>query len=707
MKVGFPRTLLVIFFLFITFFFMPPTDLQLSLGQDGIPTRAEASYTFNAKEDEPFNAFLQDVNISGEDLIWTFVDKPGWVEMNSGLLFGTPGNDDVGYTNFTVNVTSTTEQVLVDVSISVANTPPLLVEGSVAPMGWEDQDYVSKFDLREDGDKWEVRMKQSGPWNTTWLEIDRTGRISGTPRNVHVGNWTVNLTLDDLNGGIVYYEWTITVVNELPNITVKDYGLVQEWVEKTIDFDCRSEGDGATYYQVIRDDFGGTLDPVTGKFTFLPGLSARTRGVLEVESLDIFGGKDLSRLEITINNTPPRLLSELPKVFKAGEEVLIDLDSNDEIGFVNYQLFQGAILFSDGSGTDEFISNGKLRILPWNMDVGQYSYWISLTDAYYSVRMYPWNFTVIENSSFNDPEVSIEVLSVSNDLVRVNLHVDPSGQKFYKGSSGNDESINYSGVFVTYPGSHQGLALKEFDPENVTIVEVPISNISGLVNLTVIVRFEHLDGSSRVISNSVQIEIPPIDRDGDGNAGSFPWWLIIILFLILSLTLIAMALTMVEKTSYAAQMAIFRGGTIDEEPVLSLVHERPGIHFKELLEYSNFSRRDLVSTLVHLERTGTVRPIPDGTLVRFYPTVGSFVDGPLVLNKQQERIAVSLLDVVKLSHQELSDATGISKKKLERETSLISLKGILRKRNGREGPEYYMSAKEKKRLREWLDRRSR
>ena len=191
----------------------------------------------------------------------------------------------------------------------------------------------------------------------------------------------------------------------------------------------------------------------------------------------------------------------------------------------------------------------------------------------------------------------------------------------------------------------------------------------------------------------------------NGSDGpDFPWWIVIVVVVGLLIAL-GISLLVIENTSYAIQMAVFRGGTIDQESVISLVQDRPGINFRELRKVLGYGRRDLVSTLVHLERAGIVRPIPDGTKVRFYPTVGSFVEGPLTLSKQQERIVRALLDVPKMSHRELSDATGIPGGRIGKEATLLELKGVLRKKKGREPPEYFMSAREKKWVREWIERR--
>ncbi|MBN1539335.1 MAG: hypothetical protein JW939_04260, partial [Candidatus Thermoplasmatota archaeon] len=520
----------------------------MTSGQEEVPgggsttTRNGLDRVFNATEDEPFEAIIEKDIISGENVTFSFVEKPSWLEMDNETMFGTPGNDEVGWTNFTVNITSTTEEFLINISIYVLNSPPTMVEGSISLIAREDRYYESKFEPGEEGEKWEVRMRQSGPWNTTWLELDQDGKVFGAPKNIHVGNWTVNLTLDDMNGGLAFLEWNVTVVNEPPNITVKEYGTIQEWKEKTIDFDCRSEGDGATYYQLIRDDFGGSLDPVTGEFTFLPGLSGMGSGTLIIESVDFFGGSDREYIELMINNTPPELTSELPEVFVAGEEVTIDLESKDEAGYIWYAFAGRSIIFSDAITNNKFHSNGMLRVLPWNMDAGFYSFRIYLRDTFNEVRYYYWNFTVIENSTFKDPQIEMEPLSISKNLVRIGVNINAYGQIFYP-----NELYNY--VNIRHPGSKQDLAYSNFSPFNQTFVEIPISNVTGLVNVSLHLYFENMGGSYRSIIKTIQIEIPTSGQNGAANDRTFPWWPVILPILMLLLVIIGAILLLIEKTS--------------------------------------------------------------------------------------------------------------------------------------------------------------
>lgn len=656
--------------------------------------------SYNATEDLLFEEVIEPVDITGDSLTWKVIGIPNWLSFQNGTMYGVPGNDHVGWNNFTIEIVTSTDDATLNVSIMVTNSLPQIIEGSVAPMAWEDQEYISRFDLREDGSKWSVSLKMAGPWEATWAQIGRNGTVYGTPRNVHVGNWTLNITLDDGNGGVVWYEYLVTVVNEPPKITVKDYGVVQEWVEKTIDFDCQTEGDGATYYELVNTNIdSGEFDPVSGQFTFIPGKDNRYYGHITVRARDFFGGIDEMRIEFPINNTMPVLISDLPTTFIAGEIAEVDLNSNEEGLGLRYGFHERWPVFTDRMDESRpFDSQGRIRFYPWNIDVGDHNFIIFLWDSIGDLVFYNWNFTVIANSSFMDPTVELSVLDTSNERIQLDIIINENGQKY---ATFDEFAINY--LDIRYPDMHKSESFTTFDPLTERYVELENSNLSGTVNITVYLYFEHIDGSERRLTKTIQVDITTTDPIDDNKQNNFPWWMIIVVVLVLLVLIVSIVLIFIENVSYAVQMAVFKGGTIDEEPIITLVHGRPGIHFRELLSYSNFSRRDLVSTLVAMENNGAVRPIPDGVLVRFYPTVGSFIDGPLALNRDQERIAKVLLDKKKITHQELSDETGISKGKLDRETSLMELKGALSERKGHKGPEYYLSSRQKKLMINWMD----
>jgi DNA-binding HxlR family transcriptional regulator len=199
------------------------------------------------------------------------------------------------------------------------------------------------------------------------------------------------------------------------------------------------------------------------------------------------------------------------------------------------------------------------------------------------------------------------------------------------------------------------------------------------------------------------VEKPAQSGNENGGNGSFPWWIILIVIFAILLIFIA-SLAVVEKTSFAFQTVLFKTGTPVWEDVLSKVQDQPGIRFTGLRRTIPASRRDLVFTLVKLEEEGNIRSVEDGRFVRFLPTVGSFVEGPLVLSENQVRIAKVLRDVRKVTYQELRDETGLSRRKLDRELSLMDLKGAISKKTSPQGDEYFMSTRQRKRISEWMEK---
>ena len=170
------------------------------------------------------------------------------------------------------------------------------------------QEYISRFDLREDGENWEVELAMSGPADSAWLEVDRTGRVFGTPRNVHVGNWTVNLTLDDSNGGLDHAEWTISVVNELPVIIPPAIGKWPEYSPLELDFDSGSEMDGLTSYSLVSGPDGAVINSGTGVVSYLP-VNLWGNVTFEVRVDDGNGGRSTISHTVSILDQPAKLLT--------------------------------------------------------------------------------------------------------------------------------------------------------------------------------------------------------------------------------------------------------------------------------------------------------------------------------------------------------------------------------------------------------------
>jgi predicted transcriptional regulator len=170
----------------------------------------------------------------------------------------------------------------------------------------------------------------------------------------------------------------------------------------------------------------------------------------------------------------------------------------------------------------------------------------------------------------------------------------------------------------------------------------------------------------------------------------------IILMVLLLIVLAAGTLTVfMERTSYPIQSVLVKGGDVNEDAVLSVIQDRPGIGFFELSRRSGIARKNMIATLNHLERNGMARAVIDGASVKFLPMMGAFVDGPLALNRYQERILEILDRGGRLTMEEMSEASGYSRRKTERELKMLELKGSITSRKSEDKAEYYLTRRQR------------
>jgi hypothetical protein len=140
-------------------------------------------------------------------------------DQSTGVLNGTPGNDDIGqyyvddgnkgwdWSNFTLTVKNTNDAPTITSTDQLTATEDSLYSALY---------YATDIDK---GDRlgWGLSTNTS-----SWLKIDSAGGVlSGIPTNANVGSCWVNVTVKDLAGAFDYHNFTLTVenVNDLPVIT--------------------------------------------------------------------------------------------------------------------------------------------------------------------------------------------------------------------------------------------------------------------------------------------------------------------------------------------------------------------------------------------------------------------------------------------------------------------------------------------------------
>ena len=141
---------------------------------------------------------------------------------SSGLISGTPSNDDVGTHTVTAQVTDSsglTDEVSFNVTISNENDAP---EFDFTPQDMvtnEDASFTYQLSASDvDASDTADSLTYSGLSTPPWMDISSSGLISGTPSNDDVGTHTVTAQVTDSSGltDEVSFSVTINNVNDDP-----------------------------------------------------------------------------------------------------------------------------------------------------------------------------------------------------------------------------------------------------------------------------------------------------------------------------------------------------------------------------------------------------------------------------------------------------------------------------------------------------------
>jgi len=185
---------------------------------------------------------VTDIDVSDAVFLWTMKTNAGWLHLDgaSGLLTGTPSNDNVGayWVNVTVKDPAGAPDDL-NFTLTVVNTndPPTIV-GVPKKTAYEDAAYVCDFNVT-DIDKSDHVFLWSMKTNASWLYLGNAFELlEGTPRNDDVGTYWVNITVQDNAKAEDHLNFTLTVINtnDPPTIVGEPKQLAYEDAGYTCDF---------------------------------------------------------------------------------------------------------------------------------------------------------------------------------------------------------------------------------------------------------------------------------------------------------------------------------------------------------------------------------------------------------------------------------------------------------------------------------------
>ena len=273
----------------------------------------------------------------GTNLNWVFESNASWLKWNATAhnITGTPDNSDVGWywvrINASLGVVSSDEH---NFTLRVNNTPPGINTSDVKS-AIEDQLYRVDYNSTDDGQgqiTWHL-VTSAG----AWLSIGTNNGIStGIPSNDDVGQYDVNVSVDDGNGGWNSTHFTLAVlnVNDPPQIIGADITEVDEDTEYKSNYSVKDIDKTDTVFTWSLDTNASWLkiDTSTGRITGLPDNSDVGQYRVNVTVKDPAQALDFRNFTLTVKNVnDPPVWVDVPKnlTIKDTDTYTFDVNASD------------------------------------------------------------------------------------------------------------------------------------------------------------------------------------------------------------------------------------------------------------------------------------------------------------------------------------------------------------------------------------------
>ena len=469
----------------------------------------------DATEDKLYWTLLDgyDVDPTNDILTWSIDTKADFLSIggSSGNISGTPTNDDVGEWWVIIylrdsnggesEVNLTFEVLNVNDDPEILNTP---TEDAV-----EDELFYFMF-IGNDTDPTEDVLTWSLDTEAPFLTIDiDTGNLSGTPNNDHVGEWEVNVSVSDGNGGTEYVMFTLEVlnVNDDPVITSEDKTEATEDelffnVYEGIDID--PTGDSFTWDLTTNADFL-SIDPQGGNLSGTPENDDVGEWWVNVSLRDGNGGLDWSNFTLTVDNVndgPILNVTSIDEIIDEDSDGL-ELDLSDIFSDVD-----GDELTYESGETRNFtitIEDGIAKIVPISNWSGTEEITLTASDGVEVVSI----DVSISVEEINDPPTSVRIIDRDR-------YVEGGDQTI--SAEAEDPDLAY-GDTLSYTWSTEtgeigtGESINMSLPAGEYVVTVTVTDSQGLST-----------------SENINVLVEEAPEEGDGG---FPWWIFVLIAVVI------------------------------------------------------------------------------------------------------------------------------------------------------------------------------
>ncbi len=276
------------------------------------------------------------LDVDGDALSYELVNNdprylvPSWLSFNGTTLTGTPGSNSHQPIPLLIRGKDPFGGVGdIPMSLHIKNLPPVaqltLRHPAVLQVGKTlSYSFSSDVFIDPEGDSLQYRALTVTGNGTLPLFLSFnpiTRALSGKPKTIDAGRYAITFQADDGYGGIANSSSVLVHVNTEPRVDLASWEVIAKGVGKpfaaTIPSTAMFDADGGPIsYELVADDLR-YLIPAWLSFngsTLIgtPGSNSHRPIQLLIKGKDPFGGIGQLPVSLTIQNTPPKLLMDLP-----------------------------------------------------------------------------------------------------------------------------------------------------------------------------------------------------------------------------------------------------------------------------------------------------------------------------------------------------------------------------------------------------------
>jgi len=354
------------------------------------PPRIISQDNITAYENIPYEVDYEYEDIDSANVgqlgAWQCTTDVDWLSFDpiTAILNGTPSNDDAGefWVNITIDDSMDIDFTNFTLTVVGINDDPA-INTTDQVIAYEDELYEVDYEAL-DGDS--VIQNQYWTLNTnatSWLSMDSdTGILRGTPTNDDIGDYWVNISVHDGDGGLGFTNFTLKVlnVNDQPIITTEDIPLASVGILYEVDYNATDIDSPISNFEwsLVSNASWLAIEPSTGVLNGTPTDLDTGQFHVNVTVHDGDNGFDWHDFSIGVAsvpiNVPPIITTNDILSAIVSELYYLDYEAVDDRTPVNELSWD---IQTNASWLTIEKNTGVLKGTPTVNDIGQY--WVNLS----------------------------------------------------------------------------------------------------------------------------------------------------------------------------------------------------------------------------------------------------------------------------------------------------------------------------------------